>query len=138
MVITLIKKDKVYSITLPKKIKGQYWIYDDDNGEHRSLVSIEGIADQWHLKSNRKNYIVGDNGERLNDAILDDVKIYKLKICEEEAYIYTEPDSDSRQVFEKFVVEDGAEISIGRNKNNTICYSNRFVSGEHAGLVYYD
>ena len=138
MVITLIKKDKVYSITLPKKIKGQYWIYDDDNGEHRSLVSIEGIADQWHLKSNRKNYIVGENGERLNDAILDDVKIYKLKICEEEAYIYTEPDSDSRQVFEKFVVEDGAEISIGRNKNNTICYSNRFVSGEHAGLVYYD
>ncbi len=138
MLVTLIKKEKVYSVTLPEKIKGRYWISDDDNGEYRSLVSIEGISNKWYIKSNKKNYIVDGNNARLGEVVLDEQSFYKLITYDEEAYIFAEPNSESRQIYTKLVVEPECELSIGRGENNVIAYNNRFVSGNHATLVYYN
>lgn len=44
MIVNLIKPERMFSLTLPAKVKGQYWIKDIDNdGNPRQLISIEPI-----------------------------------------------------------------------------------------------
>ena len=39
MIINLIKSKQMFSLTLPHKVKGQYWVTDiDDNGKSRSAT----------------------------------------------------------------------------------------------------
>ena len=60
MIVNLIKKERIFSIKLPEKINGKYWIKDfDEAGESRELISIEAIEGQWVIKSNKIVYIVG-------------------------------------------------------------------------------
>ena len=61
MVVNLIKTDRMFSLTLPEKVKGQFWLNDfDEKGAFRQLVSIEGIDGKWYVKSNKKAAIIGD------------------------------------------------------------------------------
>ena len=56
VLVSLIKRDKIYSVTLPLAIDGTYWVSDrDKNGNERKLVSIEEQNGQWVLKSNTDN-----------------------------------------------------------------------------------
>ena len=53
MIVNLIKTKQMFSLTLPRKIKGQYWLTDtDDSGNPRRIVSIEAESDEWVVKSN--------------------------------------------------------------------------------------
>lgn len=54
MIITTISKSQIKSVSLPQKIKGQYWLYETVDGIDKRLVSIEGINDEWILKSTRQ------------------------------------------------------------------------------------
>ena len=55
MNIYLFKNEGLYTLSLPLKIKGQYWITDYDiNGKERKIVNIEERDGKWVLKSNRK------------------------------------------------------------------------------------
>lgn len=54
MIINLIKSKQMFSLTLPNKVKGQYWVTDiDENGKPRDLISIEAINGDWVVKSNK-------------------------------------------------------------------------------------
>ena len=55
MIVNLIKSRQMFSLTLPNKIKGQYWLTDTDSiGNPRELISIEAVDGTWVLKSNKK------------------------------------------------------------------------------------
>ena len=55
MIVNLIKPQQMFCLTLPHKVKGQYWLTDiDANGESRDLISIEAVKGEWVLKSNKK------------------------------------------------------------------------------------
>ena len=44
MIVNLIKSRQMFSLTLPNKIKGQYWLTDTDSiGNPRELISIEAV-----------------------------------------------------------------------------------------------
>ena len=43
MIVTLISKESINSITLPEKISGQYWLYEKSESGSKKLISIEGI-----------------------------------------------------------------------------------------------
>ena len=69
MVVNLIKHDKMFSLTLPEKVKGQYWLSDvDEKGKPRDLISIEAINDVWTLKSNKNVSVLNSNNEAVASA----------------------------------------------------------------------
>ena len=42
MRVSLIKSDKISDLILPSKVKGNYWITDDDHlGNVRNLINVE-------------------------------------------------------------------------------------------------
>lgn len=44
MIINLIKAEQMFNLTLPNKVKGQYWLSDTDtNGKPRDLISVEAV-----------------------------------------------------------------------------------------------
>ena len=45
MLVSAISKSEVYQISLPEKVKGQYWLYADSDKKEK-LASIEGIDEQ--------------------------------------------------------------------------------------------
>lgn len=58
MIITLIKSTQMFSLTLPQRVKGQYWLTDlDEKGRLRQLASIEAIDEKMvsQRKQNGKN-----------------------------------------------------------------------------------
>lgn len=138
MIVTLLKQDRIFSMNLPKKIKGRYWICDADwEGNARNLISVEGINDKWILKETRKCKILNDIGKDMN--LKTDV-FYKLHIRDkekdEEAFLFAENANETRQIFKKLVVKDNTEITIGRNEDNVISVNNNFISSYHLKLNY--
>ena len=70
MIVTTISKSHINSISLPEKVKGQFWLYETlDTGNER-LVNIEGVNDEWIMKSTRKVKILqGSNGVLKNTVL---------------------------------------------------------------------
>ncbi len=139
MIVNLIKAKQMFSVTLPEKIKGQYWITDvDDNGKTRNLISIEAINGEWILKSNRLVTILDANNQGVEKMILQPLGFFNLKISnsDERVILFSEPVDDTRKAFYKYVLREPAVLNIGRNAENNVCYKNRFVSGKHASLIF--
>lgn len=79
MLVTLIKNDSTINFTLPSKVSGSYFITDKVDGEERNLISIEGINNNWILKSNFAAKIL--NGDSTIDYInLDKYNFYTFKV----------------------------------------------------------
>ena len=46
MIVNLIKSNRMFSLNLPEKKKGQFWLKDIDFGRNKiNLISIEEIQD---------------------------------------------------------------------------------------------
>ena len=135
MIVTTISKDCINTISLPKKVKGQYWLYEtsDDFNEH--LVSIEGINDEWILKSTRQVKVLDNRNSPVKTAVMSPLSIYALsKSNGDKVFVFTEPITEDRQIYTKYSVADDIEITVGRTEQNDICYSNKVVSSRHATL----
>ena len=137
MIVTTITKSQIKSISLPQKVKGQYWLCETtDNGDER-LVSIEGINDKWILKSSRQVKLLDSQNNKLKNTVISPLSIYILgKSNGENVYVFTEPITEDRQVFTKYIVNSDVDLKIGRNEMNDICFSNKVVSSKHAVLSF--
>ena len=139
MIVNLIKAKQMFSLTLPNKVKGQYWMSDiDDNGNYRELISIEAINGVWTVKSNKNVTLLDAQGKAIPDAILQPMSFLSLKSTSsnERIILYAESIEPSRQAFSKIVMTAPETLNIGRNANNHLYFANKFVSGSHAQLVY--
>ncbi len=135
MIVTTISKDCINTISLPKKVKGQYWLYEKPNDVENHLVSIEGINNEWVLKSNRSVKVLDDNGNATKTAVVSPLNIYALsRTGGEKVYVFTEPITEDRQTYTKYMVADNTDITIGRSEQSDICYPNKVVSSKHATL----
>lgn len=140
MIITTIGEYGINTIFLPQKVSGQYWLYESVSATGREkLVAIEGINNEWIIKSNRKVKVL-DGGNAVNSAVIKpQVNCYYLKKSDgENICIFIEPVTLNRQVFTKFLVRDGTELTIGRSDNCDISYSSSMVSSSHAVLSLKD
>ncbi|MBQ1187061.1 MAG: type VII secretion protein EssC [Clostridia bacterium] len=137
MIITTISKSHINSISLPEKIKGQFWLYETlDTGE-QNLVNIEGINDEWIMKSTRQVKILdSDNNPLKNTAILPQSTYILGKDSGEKIFVLTEPITEDRQIFTKYLVREDVDLTIGRTEQNDISYPNKAVSSKHATLSY--
>ncbi len=139
MIINLIKSKQMFSLTLPHKVKGQYWVTDiDETGKPRDLISIEAINGDWVVKSNKFVSILNSENKPVDNTVLKPSNFFNLKIngVEESVKLFTEKIDLSRQTFRKVVIRTSDTLSIGRTEDNNICFENKFVSSKHAKLSY--
>ena len=93
MIINLIKSKQMFSLTLPNKVKGQYWVTDiDENGKPRDLISIEAINGDWVVKSNKFVSILNSENKPVDNTVLKPSNFFNLKIngLEESVKLFTE------------------------------------------------
>lgn len=139
MIVTLITKRNIQSFSLPAKATGQYWLYQQEDGGRRELISIEGNSEGWLLKSNRSVFVVDQEQRRLGSVMLAPLSVYNLNDENGEFYyLFTEPVTEERQVFKKYLIVGNVNITIGRDGQNALVLDNRFVSSRHAVLQYSD
>lgn len=139
MIINLIKSKRMFSLTLPNKVKGQYWVTDiNENGSPRDLISVEAVKGEWVVKSNKCASILDSENRPVVNTVLKPLSFFKLKIAEsdENAILFSESVDASRQTFQKVVIRNANSLNIGRTDDNNLCYRNKFVSSKHAKLVY--
>ena len=139
MIINLIKPKEMFSLTLPKKVKGKYWISDtDERGRPRDLISIEAVGDDWVVKSNKHAKIFDETGAFAAETVIKPLSFIGLRIAgsDDRVILFAESVDDSRLTFEKFVAAAPGELTIGRQRENNFCYENKYVSGRHAFLTY--
>lgn len=138
MIVNLIKSKQMFSLTLPKKVKGQYWVTDiDSNGKPRQLISVEAIDGEWVLKSNKKVSVVDGHNQMVGQIAITPQNFFHLQIKgEEKAMLFSETVDASRQTFWKVVARCACDLHIGRSADNELSYGKGFVSGKHARLSY--
>lgn len=135
MIVNTISKDGISSISLPPKVTGQYWLYEGSNDSTERLVGIEGINNEWILKSNRQVKILDSSGNAVKSTVLSPLCIYVLQNNNnKKTFVFTEPATEDRQVFTKFLSTGDIDLSIGRSEQNDICFDNKVVSARHALL----
>lgn len=139
MIVNLIKSKQMFSLNLPVKVKGQYWITDiDKTGKSRNLISVEAVDGKWIVKSNSLAGIIDASNNICKQIELLPESFFYVKIANynEKVILFAENMDPSRQNFTKIVVNGSSSFGIGRNRENNICYANRLVSGQHAKLTY--
>ncbi|WP_053598430.1 type VII secretion protein EssC [Bacillus sp. FJAT-18017] len=209
MIVTLINKERLNSITLPEKVTGQYWIHQSIGNSSKKLIGIEGVNGEWILKSNKDVKVKNLSGKPIRNTILKPLSIYHLALGEsaqqsrhtsedfqnsgkdtqtslngstqkysgnsknqashnkdsnlhasqhtggtsnntytsfnhqaepaqdsQKALVFTEPNTEDRQTYTKFLVDRDMEITIGRSEQNDIVLANQFVSAQHARLSF--
>lgn len=139
MVVNLIKAKQMFSLTLPDKIKGQYWLSDfDDAGAYRDLISIEAVNGKWMVKSNKYVSVLDAHNRPIEQMEINPMSFLSLKHCNsnERIVLYAESVDSSRQTFSKIVMLEPGSLAIGRNNNNNLHFANNFVSGYHAQLSF--
>lgn len=139
MIVNLIKKQRMFSLKLPIKVNGQYWVRDiDEEGKKRDLIGIEAMDGRWVIKSTPLVSIIGENNEKLGSVELKENIFLNLqmKSNEERIILVTHPVEDSRQTFEKYLVTAATILEIGRSAGNQIIHPNKYISSHHARLSY--
>ena len=139
MVINLIKSSQIFNLTLPNKVKGQYWLSDfDKNGNKRELFSVEAISGEWTIKSNKKVSLLNAKNKVIESTSLKISSFINVILNEtgEKAIVFAENADNSRRTYDKYVVVEPVTINIGRNQDNNLTYDNKYVSSAHAKLTY--
>ena len=139
MLVTLITNNRIDSLVLPEKKRGQFWLHETKNNTIAKLVSIEADNEKWILKANRRVEIFDNDNKSLKNVALKPMNIYKLRIAySEEGYVFVEPNSKDRQIYTKRIIEGDHEISIGRENTNDIVVDNDLISSKHGKLTFHD
>lgn len=139
MIINLIKPQQMFSMTLPNRIKGRYWIMDSDNrGQARELISIEASERDWIAKSNRDVTILGEDGNPVKSIVLRPRIFLNLQIrsTNEHAILYVESDDINNRKFQKIVAKNPGVFTIGRTGGNDFCFDNPYASSSHSKLSF--
>ena len=134
MKILLIKNNRLYSYTLPKEVKDNYWITDIDSFDNvRNLINVEAINGEWVLVSNYDTHIV-DSINMYEKFALSEYHFYSIKNDSEKSiyYLYAIPDVEKSYV--AYDVLEDTVLNIGKSADNDIIYDNILVSDIHAKL----
>lgn len=135
MLVSLIKKERIYSVSLPLSVNGTYWVCDrDKNGNERKLVSIEEQNGEWVLKSNNDNKIIEED-RIINEVTLTNYSFHYIQIEKEEiALLYCCPVYDENNI--QVEVKSACDILIGKSQLCKIIFNLPTVAEEHAKLSF--
>lgn len=139
MKITLIQKNAVHYVVLPKKMTGQYFIQHTNASENtEKLLSVIPQNGAWVVNCGAKSYISSiDGSDRIRsytiDGKLDGIKII-IRRTSEKALLIFEDDSPSMQVFHKYELH--SDIVIGSNAHSDICLKTKLIPANAACIRF--
>ncbi|MCD5324189.1 MULTISPECIES: type VII secretion protein EssC [Pontibacillus] len=141
MQLSLLKGNDLFSLVLPDKPKGQYWMrHRNENGYEENVISVEGVGGQWIVKSNTKAYILDESNQKVKERIITSSQVYKVYLpnIDETVLLYCEPVTEDRRAFTKFKLPSNGQLIIGRAADCGIQFSNPYVSSKHMRLVIHN
>lgn len=139
MILYLIKQERYYSMLLPERVKGQYWMKDfDEKGNERNLFSIEAVGDDWVIQSNHRAVILSGENTIVKSALVQPMSFFNIRIVDNpgRVILFAEPITPERGTYFKFMLRKSTSFRIGRDDSNEIVFQNEFVSSRHAILEY--
>ena len=153
LIVTLMGKNSINKMTLPRNIMGNYWLCNKSNALERKVINIEAKNGSWQASSNSyasivdlgdidlsnyRNYLSSPRGEIkvLSKVNLKENSMYGVYLgIEKELFILYCSPILKKNVF-NIKVENISQILIGKGKNCQIRYSNNFVADTHAKINY--
>ena len=60
MLITLIGKNSINKLILPREVIGNYWLYDKNYEQPRRLINIESVNNTWQIRTNNRCRIINN------------------------------------------------------------------------------
>lgn len=140
MVVTLLTKEKILTIRLPKQYNGKYWFEDEDTKTRMLSVEADEENNRWIIKST-PTVTLYDNKNNETDVLSlrsNDVDIVRFGANEKNiAFIFVESDEKSGNCYFKYQLRREGELPVGRDENNcAVVIDNPYVSGVHAVLTF--
>ena len=150
MLVTLIGKNSIDKLTLPRNMMGSYWLHHNN----RRLINIESANNKWKIKSTNRYKIINSqnisntedsisilkNGNEIVDSIiLMEYHFYYITIENDpNIYVlYCSPIYDDN--FTHFHIENTSTLFIGRvQRNNHISYDIPLVCKSQARIFLLD
>ena len=96
MIVNLFSRDKMFSITLPERVSGQYWISDTDDCEClRRVASIEGVHGQWRLQGSEALQLMCEGQETDTVVLQPEIQVISARYRSDNApvQLLVEPSS---------------------------------------------
>lgn len=143
MLITLITEQRFFSIHLPEKCVGKYWIIDEElSVDMNHLVGIEAdsTGNHWIIKGS-KDLKLYKGTERTETDVIELVvgELYPMIIGSDNprrAFLFVEDESSERNTYVKYRVKGDCTFTIGKAQDNQVIINNAFVSSHHAQVAY--
>ena len=141
MLVTLIGEQKIFSIHLPEKIAGKYWMLDDEktmNSKRILAIEADDGGERWIIKADRQLKLYDEKQAETKRLELEEGKLYQLSFGQgaQRAFLLAEAFTEDRGIYKKYAATREVTLSIGRENDNNIVISNPYVSAHHATLSF--
>ena len=151
MLIKLFGNKKIYMMSLPEIIEGDYWLCDNTGREDEKLINIKSSKGQWIVTSNKYSKIINEEfiRENKNDytvvssgsSIIKEkqAEVYKkivvsLKNREELYVAYFFPTYENK--IKTYNIAGLNELTIGSAIGNNIICKDKFMKDTHARIFF--
>lgn len=131
MIVIGIKNNKIFKISLPDSIEGNYLI-KDNNGITIGYIAAE--SNNWIIYPNQ-DYVLSYNDNIVQKAPVEEASQFILKntIDGSISVLIASPTIESNPIEIK---PRKGKITIGSSANTDICYSSRFINPLHATITH--
>lgn len=140
MVITMITPKQLSTLSLPQRVSGRYWLSANDTvGIGMNAAYVEGVQGRWLLFGSRTLKLIDmKDREEASIELTGEYQVISAKNREtgEKYQFYVEPATEDRQIFKKYCVKENCRLNIGRTQDNQIIFDNKYVSSQHAILIW--
>lgn len=155
MQLTLIGKNTLYKLSLPRVVEGNYWLTDHKKKNERKLINVEGKNGKWQLVNNPQTKIIDlkfieidektngikvyqDNRDKGKTIILEEYKMYGVTFYNsKELFILCCLPSFEKNLVQLNLKKREAFL-IGRDAKNPISYRNKMTAKVHAKIYLYE
>lgn len=143
MLITLVCAEKIFSLALPEKISGKYWIVDDEkptNNNHLFAVEANSTNDKWIVKADKKLKLYNENKREIKELGIEEGALLAVSLGKDQplSFLFAEELTPNRCIYTKYMVHQDVALKIGRKSDNDIVIANKFVGNNHAILQFAD
>jgi len=149
VLVTLIGKNKVNKLILPKNIVGNYWLSDKDSGKY--MINIEAIDGNWQITSNDNVKVIAGTWKQTGDYEIKATKpneeiIEKVTLKENSMHhicigkandvfiLYCSPVYENN--FIHLDIKGSKEVLIGKSPECDLSYKINLVDKIHASIYF--
>ena len=151
MIVTLMGRNFMYNLSLPKIVVGNYWLKDKEGDNGRRLINIEGVDGKWQIKNSnylevinpnileREKSIIRINGRQVSTKFtLENYDMYGIhfKNSNELYLLYCSPTCENNLTH--LEMQKKTEIFIGKGSHNQIIYRNKLLADTHTQIFRYE